>query len=129
MLLRAWMADKPQGRFGTRAAPWGEAGPTLPPEADATLIMPEPSDESAFESAQPDDPSGRDSMPPAVEAFMRHLSEYLHSSNHETATLSSDDGAEVKLSPSAEAQKVLVRVAFPGEPDPLEGESSGSAQG
>jgi len=33
------------------------------PEADASLIMPEPSDESAFESAQPDDPSGRDSMP------------------------------------------------------------------
>ena len=104
----------------------GEAGPTLPPEADASLIMPEPSDESAFESAQPDDPSGR---PPAVEAFMRHLSEYLHSSNHETATLSSDDAAEVKLSPSAEAQKAMVRVAFPGEPDPLEDESSGSAQG
>ncbi len=83
----------------------GEAAPTLPPEADASLIMPEPSDESAFESAQPDDPSRGDGMPPAVETFMRHLSEYLHSSNHETATLSSDDAAELKLSPSAEAQK------------------------
>jgi hypothetical protein len=44
-------------------------------------------------------------MPPAVEAFMRHLSEYLHSTNHQTATLSSDDAAELKLSPVAEAQK------------------------
>jgi hypothetical protein len=91
--------------------------------------MPEPSDESAFDSAQPDNPSRGDGMPPAVEAFMRHLSEYLHSSNHQTATLSSDDAAELKLSPSAEAQKDMDRVPFPGEPDPLEGESSGSAQG
>jgi hypothetical protein len=82
-----------------------EAAPTLPAEADASLRMPEPSDERAFEGAQPDDPSGGDGMPPAVEAFMRHLSEYLHSSNHETATLSSDDAAQPKLSPSAEAQK------------------------
>jgi hypothetical protein len=66
-------------------------------------------------------------MPPAVEAFMRHLTEYLHSSDHQTATLSSDDAAEVKLSLSAETQKDMDRVPFPAEPDP-EGESSGSAQ-
>jgi hypothetical protein len=88
-----------------RSGTVGEAAPTLPAEAVASLTMPEPSDERAFEGAQPDDPSGGDGMPPAVEAFMRHLSEYLHSSNHETATLSSDDAAESKLSPSAEAQK------------------------
>jgi hypothetical protein len=67
--------------------------------------MPEPFDENAFENAQPDDPSGGGGIPPAVEAFMRHLSEYLQSRNHETTTLSSDDAAELKLSPSAEAQK------------------------
>ena len=60
-------------------------------------------------------------MPPAVEAFMRHLTEYLHSSDHQTATLSSDDAAEVKLSLSAETQKDMDRVPFPAEPDP-EGE-------
>ncbi len=54
-------------------------------------------------------------------------SEYLHSSNDQTATLSSDDAAELKLSESAEAQKDTDRVPFPGEPD-LEGETSGSAQ-
>ena len=66
-------------------------------------------------------------MPPAVEAFMRHLSEYLHSSNHQAATLSSDDAPELKLSPSAEAQKDIDRAPFPGEIEPLEGVSSGSA--
>jgi len=34
-------------------------------------------------------------------------SEYLHSSNDQTATLSSDDAAELKLSESAEAQTHL----------------------
>jgi hypothetical protein len=78
--------------------------------------MPTPSDESAFESVQPDEPSGKVGMPPAVEAFMRHLTEYLHSSSHQT--LSSDDAAELKLCPSVETQKDTDRVAFPGEPDP-----------
>ena len=107
----------------------GEAGPTLPPEADASLIMPEPSDESAFESAQPEDPSGRDSMPPAVEAFMRHLAEYLHSQNHQTATPSSalEEAFEPKLSAGTEAQKDTDRVPFPGGPC-SQGESSGFAQ-
>ena len=54
--------------------------------------------------------------------------EYFHSSNHQTTTLSSDDAAELKLSPSAEAQKDMDRVPFPGEPEPLEGKSSGSTQ-
>jgi hypothetical protein len=96
--------------------------------ADANLTVPESSDESgAFDSAQSDESSGGDGMPPAVEAFMRHLSEHLHSSNHQTETLSSDDAAELKLSPSAEAQKDMDRVSFPGT-GPLEGESSGSMQ-
>ena len=107
----------------------GETAPALQPDADASATLLASSDENTLENAQPDQPSGGDGTPQAVEAFMRHLSEYLHSSNHETATLSSDDAAEVKLSPSAEAQKDMVRVAFPGEPDPLEDESSGSAQG
>ena len=65
-----------------------------------------PSDESAFESARPDEPSGKGGMPPAVEAFMRHLTEYLHSSNHQTATPSSDDAAELELSPSADTSAI-----------------------
>jgi hypothetical protein len=51
----------------------------------------------------------------------------LVSSHHQTATLSSDDAAELKLSPSAEAQKDMDRVP-PGESELLEGESSGSTQ-
>jgi hypothetical protein len=58
---------------------------------------------------------------------MRYLTEYLHSSNHQTATLSSDDAADVKLSPSAETQKDMDQVPFPDEPDP-EGGASCSAQ-
>ena len=105
----------------------GETAPALQPDADASATMLAPSDDGTFESARPDEPSGGDGMPPAVEAFMRHLTEYLHSSNHQTATLSSDDAAEVKLSLSAETQKDMDRVPFPAEPEP-EGESSGSAQ-
>jgi hypothetical protein len=105
----------------------GETAPALQPDADAGATMLAPSCDGTFESARPDEPSGGDGMPPAVEAFMRHLTEYLHSSDHQTATLSSDDAAEVKLSLSAETQKDMDRVPFPAEPDP-EGESSGSAQ-
>lgn len=100
--------------------PTGETGPALQPNADADATTLAPSDQLTFESAQPDEPSGGDGMPSAVEAFMRHLTEYLHSGDHQTATLSSDDAAQVKLSPSAEAQKEVDRIAFPHE-----GESSG----
>jgi hypothetical protein len=110
-----------------RSSAMGETAPALQPEADASATLLASSDENTLESAQPDQPSGGDGMPPAVEAFMRHLTEYLHSSNHQTATLSSDDAAEVKLSPSAETQRDLGRVLFRTEPD-HEGESSGSAQ-
>jgi hypothetical protein len=99
----------------------GEAASALQPSADSSVIRPESSDESAFESAQPDDPSGGDGMPPAVEAFMRHLSEYLHSSNHQIATLSSDDAAELKLTPSAEAQEDTDNVPDSGERNLPEG--------
>ena len=68
---------------------WGETAPAPQPDDDASALMPAPSDESAFESAQPDEPSGGTGMPPAIEAFMRHLAEYLHSQNHQTATPSS----------------------------------------
>ena len=84
-------------------------------------------DSSAEQCARPQDASDADKGFALGEPGFN--CEYLHSSNHQTATLSSDDAAEVKLSPSAEAQKDMVRVAFPGEPDPLEDESSGSAQG
>ena len=55
----------------------GEGAPALWPEADTSVIMPE---ESAFESAQLTSLQA-EIHAPAVEAFMRHLSEYLHSSN------------------------------------------------
>ena len=90
---------------------------TLPRDRDRAL-RPTPSDESAFESARPDEPSGKGGIPPAVEAFMRHLTEYLHSGNHQTATPSSDEAAELKLSPNADTQKETDRVPFTGEPDP-----------
>jgi len=107
---------------------WGEAAPTLQSESGASLTIPESSDvRGAFDSARSDEPSGGGGIPPAVEAFMRHLSEYLQSRNHETTTLSSDDAAELKLSPSAEAQKDIDRTPFPGEIERLEGESSGSS--
>jgi hypothetical protein len=48
----------------------------------------------------------------------------LVSSHHQTATLFSDDAAELKLSPSAEAQKGMDRVP-PGESEPVEGEGAG----
>ena len=105
----------------------GETAPALQPDADASATLLASSDENTLENAQPDQPSGGDGTPQAVEAFMRHLSEYLHSSNHQTATPPSDDAAEVKLTPSVEAQRDVDQVAFPTEPDP-EGESSGSAQ-
>jgi hypothetical protein len=118
-------SGEPESDHASRAM--GETAPALQPDADAGVTMLAPSDESTFESARPDGPSGGVGMPPAVEAFMRHLTEYLHSSNHQTATLSLDDAAEVKLSPSTETQKDMDRVPFPAEPDP-EGETSGSAQ-
>jgi hypothetical protein len=98
--------------------PTGETGPTLQPDADADATTLAPSDERTFESAQPVEPSGGDGMPSAVEAFMRHLTEYLHSGDHQAATLSSDDAAQVKLSPSAEAQKEMDSTAFPREGEP-----------
>ena len=67
----------------------GETAPAPQPDDDASALMPAPSDESAFETAQPDEPSAGTGMPPAIEAFMRHLAEYLHSQNHQTATPSS----------------------------------------
>jgi hypothetical protein len=103
-----------------------ETAPALAPDAYASATMPVPSNESAFESAPPDVPPGGKGMPPAVAAFMRHLTEYVDSNNAQTATLPSDDAAEVKLSSSAETQKDMDRVPLPAEPDP-EGESSGSA--
>jgi hypothetical protein len=105
----------------------GGTAPALQPDADAGVTMLATCDESTFESARPDEPSGGDGMPPAVEVFMRHLTEYLHSSDRQTATLSLDDAAEVKLSPSAQTQKDIDPLPFPAGPDP-EGESSGSAQ-
>jgi hypothetical protein len=109
-----------------RSSAMGETASALQPDADDGATLLASSDENTLESAQPDQPSGGDGMPPAVDAFMRHLTEYLHSSNHQTATPSSDDAAEVKLTPSVEAQRDVDQVPFPPEPGP-EGESSGSA--
>jgi hypothetical protein len=107
----------------------GEIAPALQLDADASATMLAPSDESAFESAQPGEPSGGDGMPPAVDAFMRHLTEHIHSSNDQSATLpsSTSEAAELQRSASAEVQKDTDRVPFPSEPDP-QGESSGSAR-
>jgi hypothetical protein len=98
------------------------------PQVDASLKMPEPSNESIVAGAQPDSPSARDGMPPAVELFMQHLSEYLRSTAHPTAPLSSDDAAEVKLSPKAESQVDMDRLQFLSEDVPVEDESSDSTQ-
>jgi hypothetical protein len=103
-----------------------EAG--VGPQVDASLNMPEPSDESIVESAQPDGPSAGDGMPPAVETFMQHLNEYLHSSADRTASLSSNGEAEVKLSPKAESQEHMDREQFLDEHVPVEDESSDSTQ-
>jgi hypothetical protein len=105
----------------------GDTAPALQPDVDATVPLPAPPDEGAFEGAPPGEPSGGDGMPPAVEAFMRHLTEYLHSSNHQTAMLSSEDAAGPKLSPNAEIQNDADRAPFLSEPD-LEGELNGTAQ-
>jgi len=96
------------------------------PPVDASLKMPEPSDESIVASAQPDDHSTRNGMPAAVEAFMQHLSGYLHSSAHETALLSSDGAAELQLSQKAESQENVDRVEFLGEHVPFEDETQRS---
>ena len=66
-------------------------------------------------------------MPPAVEVFMRHLTEFLHSSNYQTGAQSSDDAAELEVTPSAEIHKDTDLTPFPSEPD-LEGEFSRSGQ-
>src|SRR5262245_56226680 len=105
----------------------GDTPPALQPDVDGGVLMPAPSDESAFEMAQPGEPSGGDRMPPAVEAFMRHLTEFLHSSNYQTGTQSSDDAAELEVNPSTEIHKDTDRTPFPSEPD-LEGEFSRSGQ-
>src|SRR5262249_574099 len=112
-------------RLGILASP--QQSGHLADQPPGTVLA--PSDEHAFGSAQPDEPSGGTSMPPAVEAFMRHLAEYLHSQNHQTATLSSalEEAFEPKLSASTEAQKDTDRVPFPGEPC-SQGESSSSAR-
>jgi hypothetical protein len=102
----------------------GEAAPALRPDAEANATMPVPCDESAFEIAEPDVPSGGAGMPPPVEAFMRHLAEYFNSQNHQAAMLSS--ALEPKLSASTEAQKDTDRVLFSGEPY-FQVESSGCA--
>ena len=39
---------------------------------------------------------------------MRHLTEYLHSSTHQTATPSSDDAAELKLSQALTLKKTQI---------------------
>jgi hypothetical protein len=97
------------------------AVPALQPRDDSSVIKSEPADQSAFESGQSDGPSGAQSMPPAVEAFMRHLNEYLHPTNHQIATLPADDAVELKLSPSSEAQRDTDQVPVPGEPNLPEG--------
>jgi hypothetical protein len=117
----------PSSNYASRTM--AETAPALQPESDANATALVPSDESAFESAQPDEPSGATGMPPPVEAFMRHLAEYFHSQNHQTAAPTSalEEAFEPKLSAGTEAQKDTDRVPFPGEPC-SQGESSGFAQ-
>ena len=101
-----------------------ETAPALQPDADASAPMLASSAESGVESTPPDEPSGGDGLPPAVEAFMRHLTEFFGS---QTATQSSNDAGELKLGANAEASKDLDPVLFLGEAD-SQGESSDSAR-
>jgi len=66
-------------------------------------------------------------MPPAVDAFMRRLGEFIGSHNNQAAALSAEGAAELKLGASAEALKDADPVPFPGAPD-LQVESSDSAR-
>ena len=70
------------------------------------------SDETAL-SRQPDDIASSP-MPPAVEAFMESLAEYIESDTHKTATLpsSTDSAAGRKLSASTETKNALDQTPF-----------------
>jgi hypothetical protein len=85
---KSFLPGEPGSDYPTHAM--NEPTPALQPKDDSSVIK----HEAADENAQSDEPSGADGMPPAVEAFMRHLNEYLHSSNHQIATLPADDAVE-----------------------------------
>jgi hypothetical protein len=77
------------------------------------------SDETAL-TRQPDDIASSP-MPPAVEAFMESLAEYIDSDTHKTATLpsSTDSAAGRKLSASTETKNALDQAPFRDRPNPV----------
>jgi len=90
--------------------------PARPPDASNVdkLSVPDGpgSDETAL-TRQPDDIASSP-MPPAVEAFMESLDEYIDSDTHKTATLpsSTDSAAGRKLSASTETKNALDQTPF-----------------
>jgi len=95
---------------------------------DASPYTLTPADDNVPENARAGEHHRREGrMPPAVEAFMRRLGEFIGSHSNQAATQSSDGAAELKLGASAEALKDADPVPFPGAPD-LQLESSDSAR-
>jgi hypothetical protein len=90
---KGFSSDEPASDYPSNAV--GETGSAPQPDDDGSVPVPASSDEGGLESAQFEGPHIKDGMPPAVEAFMRHLTEFIGSQNRQTAALPSDDDAEV----------------------------------
>jgi hypothetical protein len=90
---KGFASDEPASDYSSGAM--DETGAAPQSDDDGSVPVPASSDEGGLESAQFEDPHIKDGMPPAVEAFMRHLTEFIGSQNHQTAALPSDDDAEV----------------------------------
>ena len=114
----AALAD-PGAEYPSRASVDTSAAPAAQQLHDASPHTLTPADDNALENARAGRHHRREGgMQPAVEAFMRRLAEFIGTQNNQTATLSSDDAAELKLGASAEASKDADPVPFPGAPDP-----------
>ena len=108
----------PGAEYPSRASVDTSAAPAAQQLHDASPRTLTPADDNALENARAGKHHRREGgMPPAVEAFMRRLAEFIGSHNNQTATLSSDGAAELKLGASAEALKDADPVPFPGAPD------------
>jgi hypothetical protein len=123
----AALAD-PGAEYPSRASVDTSAAPAAQQLHDARPHTLTPADDNALENARAGKHRRREGgMPPAVEAFIRRFGEFIGSHNNQTATLSPDGAAELKLGASAEALKDADLVPFPGAPD-LQVESSDSAR-
>ena len=87
----------------TRAGPWVRLHPALQSNDAGNVPMPESSDEGAYERALLQEAASEDGSRPSVDAFMRHLTEYIHSSHHQTVTLPTSScgiGTESETAPA-----------------------------